>query len=391
MGIVCIQKMKTPLCKLKGAACEMSRIPPLDILRDLPQAMRIAVLVKHRRSFVSKPKIWYLPMPSHTKTVFPEETYERFLHNFDVTENKTDHNYTSEAIEEGIAAYDGLVTGWGSPAISETALKRADRLKILAHSAGSVKHFFTQDLIDRYLIPREVCVVSANGAIALNVAEHTVGSMIMMSRRWIHHAMNIRERGLWNDQSMSKTNQGLRGSTVGLISASTVAREVIGLLQPFNVHILIYDPYLSDWEAGRLGVEKTTLKEVFKQADIVSVHAPKIPETDHMLGLEQLRLLKEDAVFINTSRGSVLDHEALYQEAKTGRFQVQLDVTDPEPLPPEHPLRKLSNVVITPHTSGGGAYGYSYIGNTVVQALEQFFYNKPVPGRVNLNRWALLA
>jgi len=190
---------------------------------------------------------------------------------------------------------------------------------------------------------------------------------------------------------MSKTNQGLRGSTVGLISASTVAREVIGLLQPFNVHILIYDPYLSDWEAGRLGVEKTTLKEVFKQADIVSVHAPKIPETDHMLGLEQLRLLKEDAVFINTSRGSVLDHEALYQEAKTGRFQVQLDVTDPEPLPPEHPLRKLSNVVITPHTSGGGAYGYSYIGNTVVQALEQFFYNKPVPGRVNLNRWALLA
>ena len=336
-------------------------------------------------------KIWYLPTVSHTRTVFSEETYQRFLTNFDVTENMTDHNYTTEVIEDGIADFDGLVTGWGSPPISKTALQRAKHLKIVAHSAGSVKGFFTQDLIDRYLIPRDICVVSANGAIALNVAEHTVAAMIMMSRRWMHHALNVRERGLWNDRSIPQSSQGLRGAMVGLISAGTVAREVIGLLQPFNVLILVYDPYLSDWDAGRLGIEKTALDEVFKQADFVSLHVPKLPETYHMIGADQLRLLKDDTVFINTSRGSVLDHDALYQEAKSGRFQVQLDVTDPEPLPPEHPLRKLPNVVITPHTSGTGAYGYSEIGNTVVHALEQYFYNKPVPGRVDLTRWAQLA
>jgi phosphoglycerate dehydrogenase-like enzyme len=87
----------------------------------------------------------------------------------------------------------------------------------------------------------------------------------------------------------------------------------------------------------------------------------------------------------------VLDHDALYKEAQTGRIQVQLDVTDPEPLPPDHPLRSLPNVVITPHTSGAGNYGYFTIGETTTQALEDFFAGKPVAGQVRLDDWARLA
>jgi len=111
-----------------------------------------------------------------------------------------------------------------------------------------------------------------------------------------------------------------------------------------------------------------------------------------MIGRQQLRRLRDGAVFVNTSRGAVVDHDALYQEAATGRIQVQLDVTDPEPLPPEHPLRKLPNVVITPHTSGAGNYGYLTIGDMTVQALEDFFAaGKPVSGQVRLDDWARLA
>ena len=338
-----------------------------------------------------KTRIWDLPAPSHTDTVFTPDNYARLLHNFDVTANPNEERFTPEQVEDGIAEYDGLITGWGTSSISDEALRRAERLKIVAHSAGSVKHLFTANGVEQYLIPRDICIVSANRAIALNVAEHTIGALIAVGRRWFFHAQNIRERGLWKDPSSPKNSQYLRGATIGMISASTVGREVIRLLEPFDVNILLYDPYLSDWDAGRLGVTKTDLEDVFRQADMVTVHAPSIPETRHMIGRAQLQLLRDGAVFINTSRGSVLDHDALYEEARTGRIHVQLDVTDPEPLPSGHPLRSLENVIITPHTSGTGAYGSAHIGSITVLALEHYFHGKPVEGRVPLDRWSQLA
>lgn len=340
---------------------------------------------------MTTPAIWYLPTPAHTQRVFAPATYQRLLDNFALTTNPGPEGYTTQQVEERIGEFEGLVTGWGTPPLSAEALRRATRLRLIAHSAGSVKHLFTQEQIDGQLIPRGICLFSGNAAIALNVAEHTVGALIAMCRHWFAHSRNIREKGIWHDPSLPRSGQYLRGATIGLISASTVGREVIRLLQPFDVKILVYDPFLSDWDAGRLGVQRVELDEAFRRADMVTVHAPKLPETYHLIGARQLRLLRDGAVFINTSRGSVLDHEALLAEARTGRILVQLDVTDPEPLPADHPLRALSNVVITPHTSGAGQYGYHRIGEFTLAALEAFFQHRPVPGQVDLKIWAQLA
>jgi phosphoglycerate dehydrogenase-like enzyme len=110
-----------------------------------------------------------------------------------------------------------------------------------------------------------------------------------------------------------------------------------------------------------------------------------------MIGEKQLKLLRNGAIFINTSRGSVVDHDALLTEAQTGRITVALDVTTPEPLPPDSPFRKLTNVILTPHVSGAGHYGYYTIGATTLQALEDFFAKKPVQGAVDFSRYELLA
>ena len=341
---------------------------------------------------MSKPRIWYLPTPSHTAGVFKEDTHRRLLAGFGVVANDTDRAVTAAEVEEGISEFDGLVTGWGVLPLTETALERGSRLKIIVHSAGSVKYLFTPEMVAGHLVPRGIRVVSARGAIALNVAEHAVGALIMMSRRWVHDALNIRDRGMWRDPDQAWSNQFLRGAVVGIVSASMVGREVIRLLRPFNVRMLVYDPYLSDWDAGRMNVERVDLNTLFEASDMVTIHAPSIPETDRMIGAEQLRLLRDDAVLVNTSRGSVLDHDALYEEAKTGRIQVQLDVTTPEPLPPDHRLRPLPNVVITPHSSGAGAFGHLEIGEITLSALECFFGEKePVPGEVGLAHWALIA
>lgn len=339
----------------------------------------------------AKPAVWYLPPESHTRKVFRPQTYADLQEAFALSAPPGEQRVTAGEVTSGIAGYEAIVTGWGSPAFEPEAIARAGRLRIIAHSAGSVKSLFPDPEARRILLERGVAVSSANLAIAYNVAEATVGYLIAVSRNWLEQMIAIRETPHWGAPEIPKSGQYLRGATVGLVSASVVGREVIRLLQPFDVTILLYDPYLSEDEAEKLGVRKCGFPELLSASDFVSLHAPSIPETRHLIGADQLRMLRDGAILVNTSRGSVLDHQALLEEARTGRIRVVLDVTDPEPLPPEHPLRALPNVYLTPHVSGAGAYGYFRIGEMTLQALQDAFEGRPVRGAVDLHLWERLA
>jgi phosphoglycerate dehydrogenase-like enzyme len=336
-------------------------------------------------------KVWYIPTSSHTQRVFRPEVFEAMRKEFDVTVNDGDANLTTEQVEKGIAGYEALVTGWGTPTLSARVYENGKALRIVAHSAGSVKHMATREIIDRILVPRDVTIFSGNRAIAYNVAESAIGMLMMTSRRWVDFAMNFRETGTWRPEGVPGNGQYLMGSTLGIVSASAVGREVIRLLQPWDLTILCYDPYLTEAEAGKLGVQKAELDDLFARSDLISVHAPKVPETTNMIGSKELALMKDGATLVNTARGSVIDHDALLREAQTGRILVCLDVTEPEPLPSDSPFRGLRNVLITPHQSGAGYYGYFKIGEQTVQALRDKFAGRPVYGAVDYSRWEQLA
>ena len=340
---------------------------------------------------MEKPRILCIPTESHLQRVFRKETLERLRSRFDVAFNEKGRDYTSEEVADEIKGFDGLITGWGSPPLTEPVFENADRLKIIAHSAGSIRYILPRDVVQRYVLPRKICVCNAVKAIAYNVAESTIGLLIMTSHRFLDHANSIREKPVWRDPEIPWNVQTLNGSTVGIVAASTVGREVIRLLQPFDVEILVYDPYLSEWEAGRLNVKKTTLEDLFRRSDFVTVHAPVTKETVRMINERHLKLMRDGAVLVNTSRGKVIDHEALLKECKTGRILVALDVTDPEPLPPDSPFRRLKNVIITPHISGAGYYGYFKIGEMTLRALEDYFAGKKVENEVNLDKYDILA
>ena len=340
---------------------------------------------------MSKPKVLYIPPQSHTDLVFKPEHFQRLLDAFDVTVNPESGTPPVEALAAGVAGYDAVVTGWGTPMLNDAFFQAADGLKMIAHSAGSVKAFLNQHLVDEYMLPRGIACYGSNLAIAYNVAESAVGMLLMTSRLWPAFAQNFRDTGTWKPAEIRGNGQYLLGSTVGIVSASTVGREVIRLLQPWDLRVLIYDPYLPDEEAARLNVTKVGLDELFAQSDHISLHAPSIPATDNMIGAAQLKLMKDGATLVNTSRGSVIDHEALLAECRTGRIYVCLDVTTPEPLPPDSPFRELQNVYITPHISGSGYYGYFKIGEMTVGALEDFFGGRKVKGEVDLRKFEVLA
>ncbi len=336
-------------------------------------------------------RLLYLPSPSHTELAFTPGWWERLNRLVQVVEWAPDVPCTSEQLAERIGEVEVLVTAWGSPRLTDDVLRAATRLRLIAHAAGSVKFMLSEEVVREHLIPRGIRVFSGNGAIALNVAEATVGMMIMGVRRWVDHALAYRERGVWRDPAIPLNGQYLLGATVGLVSCSSVAREVIRLLRPFRTRILVYDPFLPAGDARRMRIVPVDLPTLFRESHIVSVHAPLLPETVGLIRAEHLRLMRDGSVLVNTSRGRVIDTDALVEEARIGRFTAVLDVTDPEPLLPDHPLRHLPNVIILPHIAGTGYFGYHRIGEMLVKSVQATIRGLPFEGEVPLNRYEQIA
>lgn len=323
--------------------------------------------------------------------VFSTRTLETLKRRFYLTFNLKDVNYTSEEVSNIIAGYDGLITGWGAPQLTASFFEEADRLAIIAHSAGSVKFMLSKQVVERYVLPRKICVCNANKAIAYNVAEATLGLLIMASHRFLDHISSVRDRLIWRDPALPLNVPTINGSTIGIVSASAVGRELVRLLSPFDVRILVYDPYLKEKEARRLNVAKSDLPSLFSRSDFVTIHAPLTNDTRHMVNRKYLRLLKDGAILLNTSRGGLVDHDALLEECRTGRIMVVLDVTDPEPLPFDSPLRGLRNVIITPHIAGLGLYGYRKIGEVTLKGLEDFFASRNVENAIDFSKYEIIA
>ncbi len=264
---------------------------------------------------------------------------------------------------------DACITSWDVAQLDADVLAAAPRLVAMAHMGSSVKRF-----VSDALWARGVHVTSAGLALAVDVAETTLGLMIVGMKRVWPLSQHVRDGG-WRETRWWPARE-LFGKEVGVIGASNVGRHVIQLLQAFAVHILVVDPFLSSDDAAKLGAEKVTLEELLKRSDIVSLHAPAKTETFHMLDAERLGLMKDTAVLINTARGSLIDEAALVRELSKGRFFAFLDVTDPEPPAADSPLRRLDNVVVMPHIAGC-IEDCGRMGELAVEELRRFFAGEP--------------
>lgn len=162
-------------------------------------------------------------------------------------------------------------------------------------------------------------------------------------------------------------------SKVGLVALGAIGRRVAGLLRPFDVEVYATDPWCSPSDAARLNVKLVSLQELFKTCDIVSLHAPWLPETEKMINRELLASMKPGATFINTARGAVVDEDALCEILRErGDLTAILDVTYPEPPPPQSPLYDLPNIVMTPHIAGSVNTEVARMGRWMVDECRRF-------------------
>lgn len=301
-----------------------------------------------------------------------------------VTFNDGDRAWDAKEVRERIGVATAVLASWGSCAYDDRLLDAAPELEIICYAAGTIRSVAPPAVFER-----GVRVTHAADFIALGVAEHTLAVVLGLLRRTGDFDAAMRA-GRWREIG-PVVDRELFGKRYGIIGASKVGRRLIPLLRPFDVEIAVADPYLTESDAQRLGVRKLALPDLMRTSDVISIHAPVLPSTHHMIDAEMLALIKDEAVLVNNARAALIDTEALLTELAKERFDCALDVFDEEPLPPDHPLLGMRRVLLTPHVAGLTPERRARLTDAMLDELERHANGLPLRHEVTVDQLESMA
>jgi phosphoglycerate dehydrogenase-like enzyme len=237
--------------------------------------------------------------------------------------------------------------------ISADLLRAAPKLRLIQLLTAGY------DKIDlRLAAELGVPVATNGGANAWAVAEHAIALLLALYKRLIHCDRAVRE-GRWRQAVTGFDTFEVAGKMLGLVGAGNIGRKVARRLAGFECRVMYYDVVPAPDIEKDLGARRASLEDVLREADIISLHVPATKETQNLINRETLALMKPTAVLLNTSRGAVVDEDALAEALAAKRIAgAGLDVFRQEPVAAGHPLGKLENVVLSPHTAGHAYEGW---------------------------------
>lgn len=315
-----------------------------------------------------RPVLSFAYRPALTANVFAPQHLAMLAALCDIADATPLESFDGERAHHLLARTEILVTGWGCPRIDAPVLAMAPQLKLITHAAGTVKAMIAPEVFGA-----GITVCSAVAANALPVAEYTLAAILFSNKQVLRYRDLYRAgREAARMQDLSEPGVGNWRKTIGIVGASRIGRRVIELLRPFDFEVLVHDPYLSTDAAHAMAVEAVTLDELMARSDVVSIHAPALDSTRHMIDAQRLALMRDGATLINTARGSLIDQPALEAELSSGRISAVLDVTTPEALPADSPLYDLPNVLLTPHIAGAMRGERERLGALVVSEVERY-------------------
>jgi len=270
-----------------------------------------------------------------------------------------------------------VFSGWGGPKMDKAFLEAAPHLKAMFYAAGTIKHIVTEDSWNR-----NITITTSADANAVPVAEYTLSQVLFTLKGGWQFVRDVQRRKEYPQKPFHHL-PGAFNSTVGIISLSTVGRKVAKLLKPFNIRVLAYDPYADKKDEYELGVELTSLSSLFRQSDVVSLHAPLLPATKGMITGDHLSSMKEHASFINTARGAIVnENEMLAVLKERSDITAILDVTEPEPPAKDSLIYTLPNVVLTPHIAGSEGKECGRLGTYMLEEFKRYIKGEDLRWRV---------
>ena len=303
----------------------------------------------HYREF-NEPTDWYAPPPENPEVV--------------------------AKLVEYASGLDGLIVCHGSPRITGAILDAAPRVRIVGELEGDR---FAQRIDVEAAASRGVKAVDTTNGSSYGVSEWALAmSMIGLRNAGSHFRRLINGEVFYTDTDDRTTDPGylkgeLTGRTVGLIGAGHIGRRLLGLLAPFRVTAYVHDPYVPRELADIYDVTFTSLDNVLSLSEVVYCLAPHTPATEGMIGKREIELMQPGTVFVNVSRGIIVDSEALIERLKRQDMIASLDVFDPEPIPADSEIRRLPNVFLTPHIAGVNARGGPRFFRLMVDEMRRFF------------------
>jgi len=308
---------------------------------------------------------------------FPDSVREYLESVGSVTWNPSTDDLSGADLRDHVNGVEALVTGWGSPQVTPVVVDAADDLQLIAHTGGSVG-----TLVSKAVYDAGITVVSANGVMADHTVEHVLGSIIAKLRAIpkLDAAMKDGEYG-----TEGVDIETLYRTDIGLVGLGTIGRKLLDHLAAFDVTVSVYDPYVDEADLADVEFAKLSDLETALDSDVVSVHAARTEETIGMLGAAELAELPDEALFINTARAEIVVEEAMLDELRSGRIKGVFDVYHGEPLPTDHELRSLDNVLLTPHV--GGSQIRPPLSTAVIDDIKRFNRGDPIEHEIPREQW----
>lgn len=280
-----------------------------------------------------------------------------------------------DALADAIAEADAVVVR-SSTTITRESLSRAQRLRVIGRAGVGVDNIDVQAATEK-----GIAVLNAPSGNTISAAELAFALLLSLVRR-VPAADHSMRAGQWDRKSFSGTE--LFGKTLGLIGAGRIGSEVAKRARAFGMRVLTFDPYLTPERAEALEMELASLNDVLTRADFVSLHVPLTDSTAGMIGVAEIGMMRKGAYIVNAARGGVIDEAALVEALRSGHLAgAALDVFEDEPLPAEHVLRTLPNVVLTPHVGAATAEAQQNVAIEISNAVRAALINGDLTGAVN--------
>lgn len=266
-----------------------------------------------------------------------------------------------EALERELEDAAALIVRSGTK-VDASLLAKAPRLEVVGRAGIGVDNIDVEEATRRGIV-----VVNAPQSNTLSAAEHTMALMLALCRR-IPEADRSVHRGEWNRGKFLGVE--LAGKTLGIVGLGRIGTLVAQRASAFGMRLVAYDPYVPRERARQLNVELVSLEELCRRSDVITIHLPKTPETEGLISESLLRMVKPSVRIVNTARGEIIDEAALARALQEGRVGgAAIDVFSVEPPPPEHPLLRAPNVILTPHLGASTAEAQDKAGRMIAEQV----------------------
>ena len=281
-------------------------------------------------------------VPDDEPTVFAGTVEENRLRQLGEVRIYDSRALTDEELSGRVADADIVLNIRGTSIFSRTVMKNCAKLKLISIYGVGYDNVDTQAASNL-----DITTTNTPGYSAVAVSEMSLSLMLAVARRIVQNDRTIRAGG-WARGYSSQ----LYGKTLGIIGTGSIGQRMSKLGKSIGMKVIAWTLNPSPERASQYGVEFVTLDELMSQSDVVSIHVLGLPQTNNLIGKRELMLMKPTAILINTARGSIVDEQALVEALKSGVIAgAGLDVFAGEPLPPDHPLRSVENVILSPHTA----------------------------------------